>query len=630
MTPHSLARPPGGVAVPLVDQTALGADPEDPSSCFFARPTGAEHFRALHAAACGDKKQTIRGVPVDLRESSDSAFQAMIQRTNHEERYAQLCNTGGRGTGETVLQLRDCLRFVSNRSHARTGKSLGFRTGSVPTTRSGTPCFATRAGTARTKKRCSRATACGSSPIAAMRELEKSGVSQRQFAAGIFARIYDRVKCTPPTGRCANPTDNNYDFEQLAERLELSPNAVMSPSNLIVAALKDIKARLGRDPLCPVLLAVDDLVRAAQSSPGLGTEPETFLCSLSAATEATGEEGGWLYLSVSVNAAATLRTFAFRRPLLIEPMPPIVPFASSAPAPEALPAFLRPFAVEAELLKLPFTNEALSAYAASTQWLLSTGGHPRKVQELFTTMTQRWSAAGQRSDETGPSEGSQFDTTMNRRSTADSTSEGSWSENRLTNCLPFAGWNFSVSTINFANGWRELLDEFPDESPSTERRQELFRCIVRDCSQGFEFPRDGKSAKKHEALLEGSRLGVLSFLPAAREYGTGRMFVPLPVLLEIGKYDAHGESDVKEGLPHDELIQAIADRESEWSTLQAALCHVGLALTRFSQFERNRRAGPWLSSARRQNGRSISRCARVDCSQRCGTVRISCCQGFTV
>ena len=29
-------------------------------------------------------------------------------------------------------------------------------------------------------------------------------------------------------------------------------------------------------------------------------------------------------------------------------MPPIVPFGSSAPAPEALPPFLRPFAVEAE------------------------------------------------------------------------------------------------------------------------------------------------------------------------------------------------------------------------------------------------------------------------------------------
>ena len=102
---------------PAVHHAALGGtDPDlDAIRHCFAGETGAEYFHALHAAACGDKKQAIRTVPVDLRESSDAAFRAMIQRTNHEERYALLCNTGGRGTDKSVLLLRDCLRFVSNR-----------------------------------------------------------------------------------------------------------------------------------------------------------------------------------------------------------------------------------------------------------------------------------------------------------------------------------------------------------------------------------------------------------------------------------------------------------------------------------------------------------------------------------
>jgi len=206
----------------IVGRDRLGADPEDPSSRFFAGPTGAEYFRALPGAACGDKKQTIRGVPVDLRESSDSAFQAMIQRTNHEDRHAVLCNTGGRGTGTTVLLLRDCLRFVSNRGGyadqitAKHGKG-------APLALYVTFHDDQKALLKPDRWPCER------------ENWEKSGVSERQFAAGICARIYDRVMCTPPTGRCANPTDNNYNFEELAERLELSAIAAMSPPELFLA-----------------------------------------------------------------------------------------------------------------------------------------------------------------------------------------------------------------------------------------------------------------------------------------------------------------------------------------------------------------------------------------------------------
>jgi hypothetical protein len=502
--------------------------------CLFAGESGARAATEFINARDGQSAM-IDIVPVDLREASRSVFERFEERpvwgASFQRRVHPLVNSGFRGSGKTVLLHFDCARFVTS---ARIKKAHGGRQPLA--------IYVTFNG--------SQGGVMPSLPA-----------DDWQFAEAICNRVVDQLlKAAADVNRPSAGTTLRADVKSaLAGTLALD---VYDASNdddaakrdaararvrarfaaqhgvrdkLIELVLLDVKAALGVDAETPVLLAVDELSASVKDNNANASALRGgFLSLLNRAVDSIEESAwrdgkrGWLYLSASVYKCLDVVDFTTSsgRPVLLQPLPPVLPFSLSRLHLASTPPVLRPFVDLVQRALLPFVdNAAVAAYACLSSWLIGTGGHPRTVMVLLEQLATA-------------SDNAQW-VQVKDRATASAFAEQlvhrvdelrSALEAPAANGAQFGRLDPSFSLVK----WDTCLSDAFARPALGKRRNiaVMMGELARDCVVPFEFPQDTDKAANHSALLSATQTGAASFLlPLGRGGGKGRAFVPLPALL---------------------------------------------------------------------------------------------------
>jgi hypothetical protein len=435
----------------------------------------------------------IGGVPVDLRSINDAPFKQFeagaAMSAGGDTRVLFLATSGVRGSGKSVQLVIDCARFVT--STAIAAAHGGCEATAMYITFNGAAAALGDEGPLRTKV---------------------------AFARAVCARI----------GLCVKDHQVLHQVEQAmvdATRLAITAAVANAPADdrahlPIIAALKAAKRALNLHDDAPVLLAVDELVLAARDA-AAGEEVRTaraFLSTLAAALDAVRSEcvtkhnkkRGWLYLSVAAYGCIVLQEFTTisSRPLLLQALPPILPFATTKTDVQSVPAFLRPFVVAEQRTKLPLGKDSqdrehnLRVYSGLSRLLIATGGHPRVVRNLCATLAETaWP---------------QVTTFENGERFRDTLGGVVASIDPRSLSTPIIDWTTRLPTAmaHFANAGFDTA--------------KLMNELAVDCSQPFVFPHEPADAVRHRALLQCTETGAASFIEPVPDRCFA--FVALPVI----------------------------------------------------------------------------------------------------
>lgn len=291
----------------------------------------------------------ICGVPLEKREPARKIFEEFLDRPFLSRRHV-LCNLGTRGTGKTVLQAFNMLWFVRSKPE---GLAIEVT-------------FNDDQGGGLWK---------GNRAISTDLDLQ----------CAIALRILHRAvakKCDDNRAKRIISKNQGLLLEQLsAEHEEQEP---------IEMALHVARHLAGVSETAPVLLAVDELVKAAH---GGGRSTSTMMTDLGLLLDTKCFLKPPVYLAVTTYYSNDLASFATasNRPLLLQPLPPLLPAMPTGLSPQqvqALPPMLRALADEEIRKSLPSCEETVprSVLGRVSQLLQAAGGHPRRVYALFAQL----------------------------------------------------------------------------------------------------------------------------------------------------------------------------------------------------------------------------------------------------
>lgn len=296
----------------------------------------------------------------------------------------------------------------------------------------------------------------------------------------------------------------------------LSENCDQQP---IEAALHVARHWAELSPTAPVLLAVDELIKAAPADGAFSTS--AMMTNLGSLLEMDCFRTSPLYLAVTIYASTDLATFATdsNRSLLLQPLPPLLPAMPTGLTPEqvkALPLALRVLVDETIRVILPSIEEAVPrrVFGRVSQLLQATGGHPRRLCALF-----------------GQLQTFQPSTPL------------------PTVGAPGKGWGQKF--VEDLNAWLENVTMGYRCCLASMRSIEAFNCddtvdldgLVAATAKRFTFPLDRTVAEHCRPFLNASRCGMCQFiaprvgLNCDDEQGLdslqGFAYIPLPVLQKI-------------------------------------------------------------------------------------------------
>ena len=441
----------------------------------------------------------IAGVPLDRRSAAERVFKDFLRSAEHQSfaaargrkligltRRPFLCNSGPKGAGKSVLQAFNLLWSVqqlgripieitfSNDDDDDDGYGVDFR-------------------------------------------------DFDDFERGISARLLDRVVAFH-TGA---PVAEKEQLKALVRAVCTRGGPFMTTSSCLPLARKV----LGAPPDSPIFLAIDD-VREIR-----GVVDPTFC--LSAFSAAVYDVTPALYMSVTAALGCShVAEFAIQsnRPLWIQPLPPIFPVSITAfEKPESLPPLLQVFAIEDLRKKLPRQPQDLQVYSALLQLLVSSGGHPRRLESLFKGLADFPISIGfiKRNNE-GTKNNNKNNINVDTLSTDVPVDFGlqlqGWLtaerrdrlESEMNGCADFT----SISGLAVATK-RAHHQAWPDAVNFAES-------MARDAARAFSFPKSRDDTNLHFVFLRGTEYLTCSYMPnqdshsAANRYG--RAFIPFPVL----------------------------------------------------------------------------------------------------
>lgn len=223
-----------------------------------------------------------------------------------------------------------------------------------------------------------------------------------------------------------------------------------------------------------------------------------------------------LFLSASVYHCVVLEELATdsARPLLLQPLPPIFPFADLLPfQAEALPPVVQLFS-EKYRKHLNFSLDELPWYRRLGALVAATAGHPRRVR-IFLSMLREgpWRAVNEEATGTRKRIDAGVHSTYALKTLHDALSDENFSKvlDEMDGILNFEeqGRTFSKKFFRF----------------STEERLQLHQ----DLLFPFDFPITSDVAKLHSGFLQATQSGTLQYDEQSR-----RAYMPLPAMRGVG------------------------------------------------------------------------------------------------
>jgi hypothetical protein len=485
---------------------------------FFAGDRGATVVACDYVkAARHGQPATICGVPIDLREATNRVFERFenraVARAPAGSRVVPLVNSGFRGTGKSVLLLFDCARFVTSALIKAEHDDLqplaisvtfnGSQGGVMPKRATDEWEFA--------EAICNR--------IVDQLLKEAADINREPAGTTLRADVKSALAGTLALD-VYDASDRSQAMREAARERAKAAIASRDGSKLIERVLLDVKAALGVDAETPVLLAVDELSLSVdeKTTANASTLRGDFLSLLNRGVDkihddavTRGKRRGWLYLSVSVYNCWDVVDFttASSRPVLLQPLPPVLPFPLSRLHLASTAPVLRPFVDPVQRALLPFVDKAaVAAYACLSSWLIGTGGHPRTVANLL--------------DNLATASGNAPWVQVKDRATASAFAE------QLVHRVEGLRVNSESDLLSSFVNWQTCFDTAFSRLDFAAMMGEL----ARDCVVPFRFPQDTADGHQHAALLSATQTAAASFLlPGIGDQSQGRAFVPLPALL---------------------------------------------------------------------------------------------------
>ena len=267
-------------------------------------------------------------------------------------------------------------------------------------------------------------------------------------------------------------------------------------------ALSLVRRLLGAPKDTKIMLAVDELSKA--SNPKGKYAQSLMMSDLCHSMDADLS----LYLSISAYGCVDVQrmvTGSTRR-LLLQPLPPILPlYGNNYDKISLLPFVLRPFFAEEMRVLLPCSRDDLSVYWRISELFHTAGAHPRRLQYLFSKLSEA---------------NSKFEFVL----------DGLKNKSAVDFSRELEGWlNESTKAyiIKAISGECAFSYDHRDLSGSDMKQ------FAKDVVVPFEFPKDAKNAEKHNVMLGGSVSGFCSYLPQLPDSLKGFAYIPPPVLDEI-------------------------------------------------------------------------------------------------
>lgn len=312
-------------------------------------------------------------------------------------------------------------------------------------------------------------------------------------------------------------TDTEY-----AEKTFINGNKFVNDLAITLkSALRLVRRLLGAPGDTKIMLAVDELSKAGDTdmafkyipdmTTGLvkthqtaseGFTPALMMSNLCGAMDSDPS----LYLSISAYGCVQRMTTGSNRPLLLQPLPPILPlYGNSFDRISLLPFVLRPFFVEEMRLELPSTADDLSVYSRISDLFHIAGAHPRRLECLLDELS-RTNAI--------------FEFVLRG---LDKNSAKDFAD-KLKGWLDEQKKNDIIDIVN-------VRCEFSDDLMNLS--DVYLRQLAEDVTVPFKFPNSVKSAEKHSAMLYGTLEGFCSYLPKSPDSKKGFAYIPPPVLDQI-------------------------------------------------------------------------------------------------
>jgi hypothetical protein len=421
-----------------------------------------------------DKNGKISGVPVDRRESCQEKLRQHIwlrarpnERVNRE---ALLCTAASRGCGKSVLQAFNLNWFVQE-VPGGIGIEITFNDDQAHLWR--------EVNNAKTME-----------VAIAVRALDR--LVEYYERRDVYGNDFVKKR----KGKLSRYKEFN-SVKEAGKRFVAALQQLASP---ILSAVRIIRKVVGASEYSKVLLGIDEIKMAPKDTSVYPAERAlSAIC-----TAMDNDDTRTLHISASVYGCSVVST-VITRSILFQSLSPVLLQIDDEQA-RLLPPILQPFFDARLRQKLPCLESDLTVYAKISNLIQEAAGHPRRVQNLLTSLNSGYEVP----EPFGKKEGAEF-----ARRVMDF-----FSKERLA---------YLLRTID-DNAFMEHFEIGGCRGAEAE-----LESLAKDTACLFAFPTRSKTAEHHRCLLTATETGHTQFIGTTSQglLTHGYAYISLPALRQI-------------------------------------------------------------------------------------------------